>query len=223
MDYALHAIARAALMLGATLALGCAAELGTSDGDEQDPPAAGGITTVDNGDGTYTTLVDASDGEAWLTFDFESGERVLEGDEAWDLGFQRFEIKSNGGISGDGRVVVAALAGADFEALERAPGGEYVEDAADGDDEDEDPDYAFLVGDGWYSYDPTDHTLSPQDVLYVVRTVEQGYFKLQMLDYYDEAGSSGFPRFLWAEVDAPAGDISVTEPGRTAAPDAGAP
>ena len=210
MEHALRPITRPAPLLGVLLALGCASDLVPSeDGEAHSSLEAGGIQTTENDDGTHTTVVDASDNDIWLAFDFESGEQVDSDGDSWDISFQRFKIKSNGGISGDGAVAVAVLDGEDFEALEHAPDGEYVEDADDGDDEDEDPDFAFLTGDGWYAYDPADHTLSPRDAVYVVRTAEESFFKVEMLGYYDDAGTSGYPTFAWAEVEPPTGEITV--------------
>lgn len=170
---------------------------------------------TDNADGTTTTRVDANEANVWVYIDLETASEVVPinpGSNAeWDLAFQRFKIKSNGGVSGSGGVEVAVLPDADFDGMSEAPASGYVTDRADSDDEDEDPDTAFLTGDGWYTYNPVDHTLSPRDIVYIVRTVEGGYFKLQMLDYYDDAGTSGFPTFRWGPVDPPPppGDLVV--------------
>jgi hypothetical protein len=166
------------------------------------------ITTEDNGDASFTTRVRAEDADTWVYFDFQSGAQVTpdvpQDDDGWDLAFQRFHIRSNGGSSGSGDAEVAVLADDDFDALEAAPDGGYIADSEDGDDEGSEPDTAFELGDGWYAYDPSSHTLSTRGLVYVVRTPEGDYFKLELLDYYDAAGNDGRPSFRWAPLDAPA-------------------
>jgi hypothetical protein len=197
-----YAAAVCALLLGS-----CAEDLKFQPYSE--PPVVERVVTEDNGDDTFTTHVVAEDDELWIYFDFQSGGEVIPEDPAestdWDLAFQRFHVMTNGGSSGSGEARVAVLAAADFDALQRAPEGGYVEDSDDGDDDDSDPDYVFEIDDGWYAYDPSSHTLSPRALVYVVRTPEGDYFKLMMLGYYDDSGSDGRPSFRWAPVEAPEG------------------
>jgi heme-binding HmuY-like protein len=197
--------ARLAPLLGALALLGCADNLSFQDwrAQSQGDEASGNVVTDDNRDGTFTTHVVAEDALSWVYFDFAEKAEVPEAAADWDLGFQRFHIKLNGGTSGDGSTRVAVLADASFDALTQAPAADYLEDSADSpDDEDEDPDYAFEDGDGWYAYNPSSHTLNPRPLLYVVST-DSGYFKLEMLGYYDAAGTDASPSFRWAELEPP--------------------
>lgn len=173
-------------------------------------PAGEHITHTDNGDGTTTTVVDASDEAAWIYLDLQTKQEKTPmnpaASDGWDLAFHRFEIKINGGDSGAGGMEVAVLEGADFDALAEAPAAGYVTDAADGDDEDTAPDLAFTSGDSlWYDYDPSTHVLTPRDLVYVLASVEGDYFKLRILTYYDEVGTAGFLKFQWGPVAAPSG------------------
>lgn len=154
-----------------------------------------GIRTEGLGDGSYRTVVDARDEASWKHLDFESRAAVDAASPAWDLGFLRFNVAT--------RVEVAVLAGADFDAIAAAPAGGYVEDAGRPDPEDMEtmPGYAF---DLWYEYDQATHVLSARDVVYVVRSAEGNYFKVQMQDYYDDAGTSGYVTLRWAPVAPPA-------------------
>jgi hypothetical protein len=179
----------------------CADEIRPENPEPVDPVDGAHVTHVDNGDGSTTSTVDASSMSEWIYLDLDAGAEVDAGDAAWDLAFQRFLILVDGGVSGDAGVEVAILDGADFAGMTAAPTDGWITDAADGDDEDAEPDLALG---GWYAYDPATHVLSPNDLVYVVRTGEGAYVKLQMLDYYDDAGTSGFPRFQWAPVGAPA-------------------
>ena len=199
------------LSLG-TLAMGCAGDLSNAPTDSEDN---GNIVNTDKGDGTTTTQVDASADDSWVYMDLESKSEVFpenpEGSADWDLAFQRFKIKSNGGVSGTGGVQIAALSNTDFSGLTQAPSSGYMSDQEDSSDLDSDPDYVFLGSDPWFSYSSSDHTLTPRDVIYVLRSVEESYYKIQMVDYYDAAGTSGFPSFNWAEVDAPANNGGTSD------------
>lgn len=175
-----------------------------SDSDGGGPSAP--VETVDEGEGVRLTTVDASSDQTWVYFDFESGAQTSPGDPAddagWDLGFLRFNIKSNGGTSGTGEVGVVRLDGEDFDALSVAPAQGYVSDDAAGGPMpmSTTPGYAF---DEWYAYDFATHVLSPEDAVFVVRTVEANYFKVQLLAYYDDAGTPGMVQFRWAPLDPP--------------------
>lgn len=140
-----------------------------------------------------TVLIDAHVEGVWVFFDLETGTEVDESD-AWDLAFQRFQIRTSD---------AAARVATPFEELTSAPAEGYQFDAEDSDDDGEDPDYAFLFPEPWYEYQLATHRLDAIDVTYVVRTFEGHHFKVQMLDYYDAAGSSGHPSFRYASIDSP--------------------
>ena len=42
------------------------------------------------------------------------------------------------------------------------------------------------------------------DLVYVVHTPEDSYFKVQILDYYDDAGTAGYLSLRWAPLAPPA-------------------
>ncbi|MBL91728.1 MAG: hypothetical protein CMH56_07960 [Myxococcales bacterium] len=171
--------------------------------DSSDP-----FTHVEHDDGSSTTTVNASCEENWVYLNLsekaEATPDTPDDSEEWDLGFQRFKIKSNGGISGSRNVVVAMTSEATFDELEEAPAMGYLSDAEDSEDEGEDPDFAFLAPEPWYDYDQETHILTPKDQVYIVQSVSGDYFKLQILDYYDDAGTSGYLKFKWATIMAPA-------------------
>ncbi len=191
---------RAALCALALCVWGCAEDLKLDTEEEQNLP----VVTEPAGDGTFTTRVDASDAEVWIYFSFVSQAQVIPVDPAdsveWDLGFQRFHIISNGGASGTGGASVAVLEGQAFDAVLTAPTEGYVADLPDTDDDDTVVNSAFEEGDGWYDYDPSTNRLSPYPNVYVVQTGRGAHYKLSILDYYDDQGSSGHPSFSWAEL-----------------------
>lgn len=163
----------------------------------------------DNGDGTFTTTLDASDREAWVWFDLETAS-VVEVDEptdseAWDLGFMRFNIKTNGGDSGTGGMEVAIVDGKSLDEVTTVPDDGWVVDIEEDEDGDSYPDYAFLQDGAWYEYDLATHTLSEKDRTYVVRSVERNHYKIQVVDYYDEEATAGWVTFSWGQLPAAEG------------------
>ncbi len=170
----------------------------TGEQMESDSDSATGSTgdtdTLDLSD----VIIDARDDEAWVYYDLESGQEVEpsnpEDSPTWDLAFQRFNIAVNGGTSGSGDVAVALVDGQALEDVGEPPADGYVTDNVVDAPEDMEttPGYAF---DEWYDYNPSNHVLTPRERVYVVRTVEGNYFKLQLTDYYDQAGTSGYVHF----------------------------
>ena len=183
--------------------LACAGDLDDElGGDAVEPPAEGrvGPHTISEpreGGGQLTT-VDASDEVLWVYFDLETGAEIGIDDPAedlqWDLAFRRFHIALNGGVSGSAGAEVAVLSQA-FDDVSEIPDAGFIVDEADGEDDNEDPDYAFR---DWYDYNFMTHVLTPQTQTYVVLTGSGNAFKVALERYYDEAGTSGFPTVAWA-------------------------
>ena len=150
-------------------------------------------------DGGQEALVDATNKAAMVYFDIDTG-RELKADEAfdtngWDLAFQRFTITMNGGGGNPtGQVRVAVLENTSWEALTVAPAAGYQQDASA-------PVFNDVAG-GWYSYDLSKHQLAPRALLYVVRSSAGRFFKLQMLSYYDRAGTPARLSLRYQELSA---------------------
>lgn len=197
----------------------CAEDLRNEDQTEADagnldlPGAADAspsshITSSENGDGTTTSIIDATSNDAWIYLDLNTGLETTPttplASEEWDLAFRRFDVTLNGGISGASDVAVMVLPNQDFDSLTIAPASGYTTDLADGDDEGEEPDLYFGSEQGaWYDYDPTTHVLSPKERVYVVASAAGTYYKLRFLGYYDDAGTAGTLRLQWGPIAAP--------------------
>mgnify|MGYP007063485045 CR=1 FL=1 len=87
------------LLASISIALtGCADDL-TTDPGNTDSASQLTIQSTDNGDGTTTTRIDASAEDTWVYFHLGGASEVTptapEDSPDWDLGFQRFKIKSN--------------------------------------------------------------------------------------------------------------------------------
>ena len=151
-----------------------------------------------------TFVIDASNREEWVYFDLDfSFDPLSEDIEGWDLAFQRFKVKSNGGISGDGDVEVAILKDVIYEDIQNAPEAMYLVDQDDSDDDGDTPDYVFNQGDQWYEYDLSTHTLSPRENVYIIRSTDGLYFKLRFLDYYNEVGDPALVKVMMGQINPP--------------------
>jgi hypothetical protein len=170
------------------------------------------VINEDMGDGVTITRVDATDEELWVYFDFDTMAAVEpdtpEMSQSWDLGFRRFRIKLNGGVTGTGGVAMALVTGVAFADLSQAPADGYISDLPDNaEDEDLEPEYVMSEGEtAWFDYSPTTHVLTLRDHVYVVRSVENIYYKMQIIAYYDDAGSPAYVRFQWSQIPGPTGD-----------------
>jgi len=215
------------LMLAFT-AMGCAQDIQPLGDPSGSSSTHASIVTVGGEGEESSATIDATDYALWVYLDLESGLIVNTVDPAsgellnikapaenleWDLAFQRFKVKSNCGISGTGDMMGVRLSGVDYATLNQAPAAGYVVDAEDSDDLDTDPDYIFLGDPPWYDYaGAPSHALSPSDAVYVVRSVEGNYFKIQFTAYYDAPGTSGFLAFRWQEISGPDIEPDVTVP-----------
>lgn len=180
------------------LGVGCAEDLDKSADAADAAVEPTGFT--DNGDGTFSITVDASGEDNWIYLRFAEG--IVSESASWDLAFQRFIVRLNGGDGGDGAAVAVFAPDVMLDAATMAPDDGWATDAPDGDDAGEDPDRVF---DTWYSYNPVAHTLSPKAGVWYTRTGDgESYYALRFDDYYDADGNSGFPSITFQPVAAPA-------------------
>lgn len=172
-----------------------------SGGDTDDTSADDGPISDADSDGVRTAHVDATSDSAWVYVDVDAN-TLVGASEAWSLGFQRSNIMLNGGVSGDAGVEVAWSASAFADATD-APTTGWTTDAADAND-DGVPEYALA----WYDYDEATHVLTPKAGTWFVRTAGGHTIAVEILDYYDDAGTSAMPSFRYKPVD----DAGVSMP-----------
>ncbi|HVG61941.1 MAG TPA: HmuY family protein [Hyalangium sp.] len=201
-------------LLPGLLLTGCLAACGPDLQPEPGPPGGAGpgevpagvpLSHQDKGDGTFVTTVDASSSEKWIGLDLDHRQEANAAeDKLWDIAFQRFHIRVRGGASGTGNVAVAVLPDVNLAQVSQAPAERYTTDAADGDDSNSELDTAFeTAAEGWYSYNVGTHKLSPRERVYVIRTDEGAFFKVQILEYYDSAGTPAILQVHWGSVQPP--------------------
>jgi len=133
-------------------------------------------------EGIIITL-DASSPEKWVYFSFSRGATIDIPDRSslqWDLGFKRSLIISNGGETnpkGEGGIIV--LENTPFESVTEAPATGYTLDTRISPEETEN-----LAIKKWYDYSYWSHTLTPKNNIYIIRTSDGRYAKMQILKYY---------------------------------------
>ena len=146
----------------------------------------------------FTFTIDATNREAWTYFSFATGDVVevedAENSEAWDIGFQRTQVKLNGGISGPGMGSAVMLTETTFEAVTAAPADGYREDTEDT--------LAIVAQSekGWYIYTgpPTHWILPLEDRVFVIKAADGTFTKVQFVGYYkdnENKQDSGFVTF----------------------------
>ena len=168
-------------VVGCVALAACAPDL---SGDlDPGPPLATGAYVVD-----ATSETDA------VGYDLDAAAVVDLSDPAWDLSFLRYFVRLNGGVSGPGTVEAVPVSGVPYDEVVDVPVEGWATDAPDADADGVDE----LVLLDWYVYDYVAHTLSPADVVYVVRSGEGVAYKLGFLSYYDNAGT---PAVISFELD----------------------
>lgn len=149
---------------------------------------------------TLTFTIDATNEDAWAYFSFASGDIVdieeAENSEAWDIGFQRTQVKLNGGISGPGKGSAAMLTETTFEAVTVAPAEGYLSDTEDT--------LAIVPQSekGWYIYTgPPAHWILPlEDRVFVIKAADGTFAKVRFIGYYkdnENKKDSGFVTFAY--------------------------
>jgi hypothetical protein len=169
-----------------------------ADSDGGAPP--GKVEVEDNGDGSATVTVNATDPESWVYLDLAEVALVEPADPGasadWDLGLQRFHFALDGGVSGAGQGALVVVDGAELTDVSDVPTEGWVTDAPDDADEDTLPEWAFETAEGgWYDYDDATHVLTPKPRVYVVRGADGDPFALRIDAYYNSAGSPAWPTF----------------------------
>ncbi|MBI4502589.1 MAG: HmuY family protein [Gemmatimonadetes bacterium] len=117
-----------------------------------------------------TLTIDAGDEHRWRFVDLDRGGVVEPPDTAgWDLALRRFHLIPSGEISNLGPVP--------FDSVNAAPESGYVASRFS-------RDTSNAATDHWYTYSYFSHLLTSKSDVYVLRTREGRYAKLQILSYY---------------------------------------
>jgi len=151
--------------------------------------------------------VDATDRSAWTLVALATGEthRVSDLDRAkeklnefkWDLGFSRTKIVSNSGATNpQGTVGVVNLGPVDFDSVSQAPETGYIQDA---------PAWGNVTNKAisdWYNYRTRTHNIESKKNVYVVRTSDQQYVKMKIINYYCKRAETDCASIMCTRQDA---------------------
>ncbi len=131
---------------------------------------------------TSTIVIDATNEEQWTYFDFSRGKQVKIHDPSsleWDLAFRRGKIISNGGATNKfGKAGLIDLGEVSFDAVESVPLKDFIPDKSTR-TQTENP---VLVQ--WYKYNYITHKLTARKNVYVMRTSDGKFAKIQFLSFY---------------------------------------
>ena len=117
-----------------------------------------------------TVTIDAVDPTTWTFFDFDRHSLLAVPDTGgWDLAVRRFTVIAADAAIDLGKVV--------FDEVINAPSSNYVATVFE-------RDTVNAAMERWYSYSLLSHLLEPNGHVYVVRTREGRYAKLEFLSYY---------------------------------------
>ena len=141
--------------------------------------------------GPLLYTVRAPEQDRWHYFDFSRGSVVEDpGPLGWDLAIQRFTIIVNGGQGFPGKGGVLDLGEIGFDSVRSAPNDGYQGTVAA-------RDTVNPALRRWYDYGFTSHLLTPRPNVYVVRTADGRFAKLQILSYYCPGAQPGCLTFRY--------------------------
>ena len=157
------------------------------------------INPVEAGEKLTDTIVytfESSTIDKWVFFDFSRGSVVsdissFKDPKGWDLAFRRAKIASNGGgVNKMGHVAIAKLNTTDFDSVTSVPeDAKFMKDTRPSTGAD--PKNASL--DKWYSYNFMDHHLTSHKKVFIIKTAEGNYAKMQIINYYCKKGGQRLP------------------------------
>jgi len=199
--------------------------------DTPDAPQASSVKEVKE--------LNASSQTEWTYFSFSEGKQVVvtnpRTSNNWDIAFNRYNVKTNGGTSGIGGVEVVNTGSKDFDAVTQYPGVGYQKDeevttygrpkegqttptvitnsvnkAITGTVMNPDPK-------GFYNYTPpaqgsnTPH-INLTKYVYVIKTTKGNYVKIQITEYTNSKGETGYLTFKYDTLtsQAPVEKVSLT-------------
>ncbi len=127
-------------------------------------------------------------------------------DAGWDLSLDILtRIHLNGGSTAPGSVYAAKVEGIAFEDVKNAPGITYMTDDQNG----------GYIGEKWYYYDVTTHTVNPLDHFYVIRSIDGEFYKFKISDAVFTSRTDGELTIYIEKVSSPSSYETQSTAGRT--------
>ena len=149
------------LILSITIFSSCSTN--ENDPISSDPPGEPLKLTVTYEEVYYINLADQAV--------VEVTDPLLEKD--WDISLDILtRIHLNGGASAPGPAFASKVEGIAYEEVKSAPEVTYMTDDQNGP----------YIGENWYYYDVTTHSVQPLDLFYIIRAADGEFYKFQISD-----------------------------------------
>lgn len=136
--------------------------------------------------------IDARSRDVWIYFAFAANSVVPvqhPQSDPWDLAFQRYIIKTNGGATNPtGQGALFGVKERDFTAVTRVP--EQAAFVQDVHPKNRGASFNPVI-EKWFDYSYLANVLAPKQIVYVVRTHDGKYAKMRIRSYYCEDKSAG--------------------------------
>lgn len=195
----------AALLMGA-LAMMSLTACGDDDNGGSDP-SDGVLQTKE-----LTLSRKTSYGNDWIYFSLSTGKEVTVSEDShnsdltWDLAFNRYNIRTNSGLSGNGKGGAYDTGLTSFDGVTTVPSGATFTTDTEAEIT------GSFTGDGITTVASTLNSVlaeaiafagpppsyTPNNHVYIVKTADGKYAKLQVLGFYNDEGQSGYVNFKFA-------------------------
>lgn len=155
--------------------------------------------------GQQEYMVNATSTRCWVLISLSpSITQMNPGSINWDLRMRRFAIQTNSGTSGNGQGGACNTGFTNFSLVSSSNKGDCTNDenfkidelkSQDGGGFGDFNDSVNPILFSWYTYNTA--VLTAKDDVYIVRGFNGFEYKIQMTNYYSDAGTSGYPRFRY--------------------------
>jgi hypothetical protein len=170
--------------------------LSACDDQDDDPGTPDNVDLI-----TGTVTIDATAYEEWVYFSFEQ-EKIVQVDDyltstTWDIGFHRFDVRTNCGTAGPGQGGSYDAGVVDFDEVTEAPETGYsLNDSIQVIMEQGVWEYQTVPGDtiliNWLTFTGPPPTYNINDNIYVIKTAAGKYAKIWLKDYYNDNSETGY-------------------------------
>jgi hypothetical protein len=127
-------------------------------------------------------------------------------DNGWDISLDILtRIHLNGGSSAPGPVYASKVEGFAYKDIKNAPEVTYMTDDQNG----------GYIGENWYYYDVTTHTVVPLDHFYVIRAADGEFYKFQISDAVFTSRTDGELTIYIERISSPSSYETQSPVGRT--------
>ena len=162
----------------------------------------------DSPDGDVLTLVASASEVYFISLSQRSMVDVVDHmlEDSWDISIDNLtNITVNGGSTAPGKVYVQSIENENYSRITVAPDGMYNTDTHKN---------GPAIGENWYFYDVNTHTVSPLDLVYIIKTGNGEYYKFRISESVFTSRTDGEIKFLMDKISAPSAPEFMDPSGR---------